>query len=190
MGSALTLKNPISQLAKRAGVPSSLVRAFACNIAWDRSWARWNTQREWIGRLRRSEVLRRYRRGESLASIAKRTGCTGENIRSVALRDGLIPRAAERHRLAEQRKCLREQLIAKRRAERTQERAARKQARLARLRVFLAPARKWWQRGHSVKRIAQEYGLHHNAMAWWIFRGRTELEWFPRRQMALARRSN
>src|ERR1043165_9776135 len=55
---------PVSRLAKRAGVHEGLVRAFARTIGWHRSWSIRGPNKDVVGRLRRSEVLRRYRRGE------------------------------------------------------------------------------------------------------------------------------
>lgn len=175
---------PLTAIAAALGVPWSSVRRVARTLGWARSWvvrpARGRSNH--VGRLAKAEVAALLSEGLTLPAVARRAGVSHQRI--VQVRDELgLPSQTERHR--RRRELARQRAERERRARRKRwlaERARRPARRRAKLRRFLARARRLYARGWSARRIAAAYGIPTRSMAWWIYIGRTQLGWFPKRR--------
>lgn len=177
-------RETLSGIARDLGIQWAVLRAYATEVGYDPAWKKLHHKKPslMVGRMPKAEVLRRFDAGETLDAIATRSGVSRERIRQIADKSGRQPRHIARHQAALLRQS---RLIAarqRRRAlriankKRTAERRAKTGAR------YLRKARPLWQRGDSIRTIAQVYGLSPNSMAWWIFSGRKQFGWFPRRR--------
>ena len=160
------------------------VRKVAATIGWDQSWISRRTKSDQVGCLPRARVLDQIRRGDTFTAIAARAGVSHQRIAQVYKETGL----PGRHELAKPLVEARRQRLVREReqacAKRSKDREQRRTRRTAKLRRFLAVARRLYDRGVFVNEIAKRYQIPGRSMSWWIFRGRREFGWFPKRSGA------
>ena len=177
-------REKLTDIARDAGITWTVLRAFATEVGYDPEWKKLHMKKPslMVGRIPKAEALRRFDAGETLDAIATRSGVSRERIRQIANKCGRQPRHIARHQAALLRRARLNAVRQRQRAlrivskKRTAERRAKTTAR------YLKKARKLWQRGDLIRAIAKVYGLQPNSMAWWIFIGRKQFGWFPRRR--------
>lgn len=170
-------------VSKATGLAITAVRKLAATIGWDRSWTRHHKQPKaaQIGRLSRARIEAELRKGTNRSKLARLAGVSHQRIGQIANAAGIPGRRTILRPVIAAKRAAKARATAKARRRRERERKARAARNRTKLRHFLMRARRLHARGFAISAIAKTYGLSANSMSWWLFKGRRELGWFPKR---------
>lgn len=176
---------PLNQVARAIDLGVVSVRNLAETIGWDESWSRQHRLPKpamKIGRLSRARIEAELRKGANRSRLARLAGVSPQRIGQIATYAGIPGRRELLRPKREAARLAKEKDRDKARKRRLRERLARPARYRAKLRKYLAKARTLHRRGKGISEIAKVYRMPTNSMAWWLFRGRRDLGWFPVRQ--------
>lgn len=178
-------KETLKSVSAVTGLTIQTVKNLALSVGWNSSWSRPLQQPSTtIGRITRTKMASLLRAGKTTYEVAELAGVSHQRITQVAKVIGM-PRLRElRSSIWDKQRRQREREKDLRRKRREKERAKRPALLLAKLRRFLGPARKMYAKGRSVSGIAKRYQMSARSMSWWLFRGRRDLGWFPKRRLS------
>lgn len=180
----LRARESVTAISRTTGEPVSRVRALARSIGWEYSWVsrKGDGATKTIGRLPKDKLDHLLAQGLSLTAVAKRAGVSHQRVAQVVKAMGLPSQQVRMRPWRKKATLAKERWLQVRRERWLKDRARRRAARMPKLRHFLSRANRLYGEGLSIGQIAKRYRIPPNSMSWWIFRGRRELGWFPKRR--------
>lgn len=178
-------RESLKSIAAVTGLTVQTVKTLALPLGWTPEWTKHHARPKrsnTVGRLSRIEMERLLRAGKKLREVADLAGVSAQRIVQVAKAIGMPGQHELSRPQREKRRRERERERELKRRRRAKERAARPAKLLATLRRYLGRARQLYDKGLSISDIAKRYQIPPQSMSWWLFRGRRQLGWFPRRR--------